>query len=104
MLRDPRILGNPQRQVRGAKSESSPTKGNKIRSGYLTPAFSGAQKRAEMLGHPYILGGPRTGVQKAASLDEWKKAPAGDKIKSGQPTRGPKDQKPNYCFFFGGTT
>ena len=37
----------------------SPTKGNKIRSGCLTLAFSGAQKRAEMLPHPCILGGPQ---------------------------------------------
>ena len=34
----------------------SPTKGNKSRSRYLTPAFSGAQKRAEMRCHPCILG------------------------------------------------
>ena len=33
MLRHPCILGDPQ------------TKGDKIRKGYLTPAFSGAQKR-----------------------------------------------------------
>ena len=33
---------------------------NKIQSGYLTPAFSGAQKRAEMLRHPCILGDPQT--------------------------------------------
>ena len=31
-----------------------PPKGNKIRSGYLTPAFSGAQKRVEMLCHPHM--------------------------------------------------
>ena len=35
------------------------TKGDKIRSGYLTPAFSGADKWAEMLRHPYILGDPQ---------------------------------------------
>ena len=29
--------------------------GEKIRSGYLTPAFLGTQKRAEVLCHPYIL-------------------------------------------------
>ena len=29
-----------------------------IRIGYLARAFSGAQKRAEMLRHPCILGGP----------------------------------------------
>ena len=36
-----------------------PTKRNRNRSGCLTPAFSGAQKRAEMLHHPCILGGPQ---------------------------------------------
>ena len=35
------------------------TKGDKIRRGCLTPSFSGAQKRVEMLYHPYILGGPQ---------------------------------------------
>ena len=33
--------------------------GDKIRSGYLTPTFSGAQKRAKVLRHPCILGGPQ---------------------------------------------
>ena len=46
MLRHSCILGDPQ------------TKGDKIRSGCLTPAFSGAQKRAEVLRHPCILGDP----------------------------------------------
>ena len=40
-------------------SRGSPTKGNKIRSGSLTPAFSGAQKRADLLRNPCILGGPQ---------------------------------------------
>ena len=35
-----------------------PTKRNKIGSGCLNPAFSGSQKRAEMLCHPCILGDP----------------------------------------------
>ena len=56
MLRHPCIVGDPQ------------TKGNKIRSGYLTLAFSGAHKWAEMLCHPGILGDPQT---------------KGDKIRSG---------------------
>ena len=34
-------------------------RGEKIRSGYLTPAFSGAQKRAEVLRNPCILGDPQ---------------------------------------------
>ena len=45
-------------------SRGSRTKGNKIRIGCLTPAFSGAQKRAEMLCHPFILGDPeQTGMK-----------------------------------------
>ena len=36
-------------------------RGDKIRSSYLTPAFSGGQKRAEMLRNPYILEGPQRG-------------------------------------------
>ena len=54
MIRHPCILGGPQRQARGAKSEVSPAKGNKIKSGCLTLAFLGAHKRAEMLCHPCI--------------------------------------------------
>ena len=66
---------------RGEQNQKwSPTKGNKIRSGCLTPAFSGSQKRAEMhvtptfsgipnkgeqnqkwLPHPCLLGGPKEG-------------------------------------------
>ena len=38
----------------------SPTKGNKIGTSCLTPAFSGAQKRAEMLRHTCILADPHT--------------------------------------------
>ena len=34
----------------------SQTKGDKIRSGYLTPAFSGAQKRAQVLCNTCIVG------------------------------------------------
>ena len=48
MLHKPCIPGGPQ------------TKGDKIRIDYLTPAFSGAQKRAEMLPHPCILGDSQT--------------------------------------------
>ena len=36
-----------------------PTKGNKIKSGCLTPFFLEAQKRAEMLHHPCMLGDPQ---------------------------------------------
>ena len=41
-------------------SRGSPTKGNKIRIGCLTSAFSGAHKWAEMLRHPFILGDSQT--------------------------------------------
>ena len=40
-------------------NRGSPTKVNKIRIGCLTLAFPGAQKRAEMLCHPCILGIPQ---------------------------------------------
>ena len=50
------ILGGPQ------------LNGGKMRSGYLTPAFWGVQKRAQMLHHPYVLGEPQI---------------KGDKIRSG---------------------
>ena len=36
-----------------------PNKRDKITSGYLTPAFSRANKRAELLRNPCILGGPQ---------------------------------------------
>ena len=36
-----------------------PRSGDKITIGYLTPAFSGTQKRAELLQSPCVLGGPR---------------------------------------------
>ena len=66
-VRHPCLLGGPQRQARGAKSEVSPTKGNKIRSGCLTPPFLGAQKRAEMLCHPCILRGSQRQARGAKS-------------------------------------
>ena len=34
-------------------------RGEKIRSGYLTPTFLEPQKRAELLRNPCILGGPQ---------------------------------------------
>ena len=41
------------------RGSPTPKAGTKIRSGYLTPAFSVGKKRAEMLCHPCILGGPQ---------------------------------------------
>ena len=72
MLRQPYILGGPQ------------IKGDEIRSGYLIPTFSGAQKRAEMLRQPRIHGGPKT---------------KGDEIRSGYIIRtfsGPKKRRKSY--------
>ena len=40
-----------------------PAKRDKFRSGYLTPTFLGAQKRAEVLRQPCILGGPQRQAQ-----------------------------------------
>ena len=54
-----------QRPKRGRKCyvtlafSGVPNKGDKIRSGCLTLAFSGAQKRAELLRNPYVPGGPQ---------------------------------------------
>ena len=41
--------------------KGSPTKGNKIRSGCVSPIFSGAQTGQEMLRHPCMLGIPKKG-------------------------------------------
>ena len=38
-------------------------RGEKIRIGYLTLAFSGVQKKAELLSNPYLLGGPQRHAQ-----------------------------------------
>ena len=83
----------------------SPTKGNKITRGCLTPAFSGAQKRAEMLRHPYILRdhqqrgtksqvaasplpsrGPKEGGNAMSPLHSRGSPTKGNKIRSGCPT------------------
>ena len=37
--------------------------GDQFKSGYPNPAFLGAQKRAELLRNPYILGGPQHQVR-----------------------------------------
>ena len=71
----PAFSGIPNAKRGEQDQKRSPTKGKEIRSGCLTPTFLGAQKRAEMLRHPCILGGPQIGVQKGPSPDQWKKAP-----------------------------
>ena len=57
-LRGPKEGGNATPPLHSRRSPT-PSAGNKIRKGCLTLAFSGAQKRAEMLRHPCILGGPQ---------------------------------------------
>ena len=61
-----------------------PDKGGKIRSGYLTRAFVGAHKRAELLHNPYSLGGPQQGGQN-------QKVPT-----SLLPSRGPTRERTYY--------
>ena len=56
------LLAGPKRGTYATSpldSTGSPTKGDKIVSGCLTHAFSGAQKRALMLHHPCILADPQ---------------------------------------------
>ena len=96
-LPHPCLLGVPKEGGNATSpvhSRGSPTKRNKIRGGYLTPAFSwgaahcrvclacfgvracvlsfvlnfsGAQKRVEMLRHPCILGDPQRQARGAKS-------------------------------------
>ena len=93
MLCNPCFLGGPQCQAREAnqkwlshslllgspkegrnatsplrpRGSPTPSAGGGIRSGYLTPAFSGGKKRAEMLCHPCLLGGPQRQARGANS-------------------------------------
>ena len=65
-------------------SRGSPTKGSKIRSGCLTPTFLGAQKRAEVLRHPRVLGVHyrRGGKQKWPAPGSWKKSHSGGSLRA----------------------
>ena len=64
----PCLLGGPKVGRIGTPTFSGvPNKGNKMRSGCLTPTFSGAHKWAELLRRPYILGG----AQKWGSDQKW---------------------------------
>ena len=79
MLRHPCILGDPNTRRGEQNQKWSPTKGNKIKSGCVNPAFSGANKRAEMLRHPCILGDPQR--QARGANQKWS-ITKGNKIKS----------------------
>ena len=50
-----------------SRGPPTPSAGITIRGDCLTPAFMGAQKRAEMLLHPCILGGPQRQAPAAKS-------------------------------------
>ena len=99
MLHHTCILGDPQRQAREAKLAVVPNKGEQNQKCLPHPCLLGAQKRAEMLCRPCILGGPRTRVQKGPSSDERKKAPQSGGQDHKSPTGGPKVLKPGPFFF-----
>ena len=60
-----------------------PRRGEKARIGYLTPAFSRAQKRAEMLRNPFVIGGPQSKGDKIRIGCLTGVPRGGDKIKIG---------------------
>ena len=64
----------------GPLDSGSPTKRNKIRSGYLTPAFSGAHNTVEMLCHRCNLGDPS--AKRGEQNQKWSPT-KGNKIRSG---------------------
>ena len=97
---------------RGEQNQKwSPTKGNKIRSGYLTPAFSEARKRAEMRHQPCILKDPQRQAQGAKSemvrskgKQHHKWSPTkGNKIRSGYLTLAFSAPR-LHCFTLAGCT
>ena len=70
-LPPPCLLGGPKQGGNAtsplhSRGSPAPSKGSKIRMGFLTPTFSGAQKMAEMLRHPCILGDPQQRGTKSA--------------------------------------
>ena len=81
----PAFSGFPNAKRGEQNQKWSPTKGNKSRRGCLSPALSGAQKRAEMLRHPYILGDP----QRRGTKSEVAASPL--------PSRGPKRGRKRYA-------
>ena len=71
-LPNPYLLGGPKeggnaRSPLHSRGSAMPSTGEKIRSGYLTPAFSGPPKKGEMLCHRYILGDPQCQAQRTKS-------------------------------------
>ena len=92
MLGLPCTPGDPSRQARAAKNQKwSPTKGNKIRSGCLSLAFSVAQKRAEMLGLPCTPGDPQRQARAAKNRNgPLQRGTKSEVAASTLPSRGPK--------------
>ena len=87
-LPHPCLLGGPKEGGNATSplnSRGSPTKGNKIKSGYLALAFPRAQHTPQILRHPCILGGPQ---QKGTKSEE-----VASPLPSQRPKRGRK------CFF-----
>ena len=75
----PKFSGIPNAKCGADIQKCFSTKGNKIGSGCLNPAFSGGQNRAVMRRHPCILGGsPTPGARR--------------KIRSGPEHRGKKTE------------
>ena len=77
-LHHPCLLGGPESggmATQPLHSHGSPNTGNKIKSGYITPAFLGARNRREWLHNPYIVGGLPTIGRKSevatAPLPSW---------------------------------
>ena len=78
MLRHRCILGDPQRQVRGAKSELVPKKG---------------EQNQKWMPHPCLLGGPKEGGNATSPLHSQGSLEEGTKSElapSPLPSRGPK--------------
>ena len=97
----PAFSGVPNAKCGEQNQKGSPTKGNKIRSGCLTPAFSTAQKRAEVLpllsrGSPTPSAGSkiRKGPQQRGTKSEVAASPL--------PSRGPKRGRKCYPCILGG--
>ena len=69
----PPVHSQRSRKKQGKTKSGPQTKGNKIRCGYNTLTFSKAQRRAEILCHPYILGDSKQrGGKSKAVPDNWK--------------------------------
>ena len=89
MLPQPCLLGPPKEGGNAtsplhSRGSPTPSAGNGIRSGYLSPAFLRARKRGEILPHPCILEGPQQrGKKSEVATSSW-------------PSRGPNRGRKCY--------